>query len=64
MFYSVAKTEPITKAQKGYLSDLLKYHRLELGRDMETMTKSEASRKIDEIIREHGRIQRFYSKSR
>lgn len=63
MFCKIKKSEPITKAQIKYLTDLLNYHGIEAGRDMLTMSKSEASRKIDEIIREHGRIQRFYSKS-
>lgn len=53
------KKEPMTKAQKGYLTDLLKFHHLTLEQPMELMSKSQASRKIDEIIREHGRIVRF-----
>lgn len=63
MFYEIKKSEPVTKAQIRYLTDLLDYHHLEPGRDIMTMTKSEASRKIDEIIREYGRIQRFYPKN-
>ena len=62
MFYKTPKKEPITPAQKKYLGDLLAYHRLPREADINSLTKSEASRKIDEIIREHGRIQRFRSK--
>lgn len=53
------KIEPITNAQKRYLKDLLNYHQLTLPIPMEQLSKSEASRKIDEIIREHGKIQKF-----
>lgn len=59
MHVKIKKKEPITNAQKGYLTDLLKYHNLKLEAPMENLSKSEASRKIDEIIREFGRIQRF-----
>lgn len=59
MHVKIKKKEPITNAQKGYLGDLLKYHGLELEMPMEELSKSEASRRIDEIIREHGKIQRF-----
>jgi len=60
MYLKVKKKEPITAAQKGYLTDLLRYHRLKLEVPMEQLTKSEASRKIDEIIRDYGKIQRSW----
>lgn len=59
MYVKIKKKDPITNAQKGYLTDLLKYHNLELETPMEHMSKSEASKKIDMIIGEYGRIQRF-----
>lgn len=57
--FKVAKSEPITKAQIGYLSDLLAYHHIELDEPIWSLTKSEASRRIDGIIRDYGRIVRF-----
>ncbi len=56
MIYSVKKQSPITNSQKAYLIDLMKYHRIEPNIRIEDMTKSEASRMIDGIILEHGRI--------
>lgn len=58
LVYAVKKQYPITKRQKGYLKDLLKYHKIELDIQMEDMTKSEASRMIDHIILQYGKIQR------
>ncbi len=58
LVYKVKKQGPITPAQKGYLNDLLKYHKIALEVSVETLTKNEASRLIDKIILEHGRIQR------
>lgn len=54
--YSVKKQSPMTDSQKGYLNDLLKYHRIDTNIRMETMTKSEASRMIDKIILQYGKI--------
>lgn len=56
--YSAKKQSPITNSQKGYLNDLLKYHRIETDIRIEDMTKSEASRMIDRIILQYGRIVR------
>ncbi len=58
MMYSVKKECPITNSQKGYLNDLLKYHKIEMSICVEEMTKSEASRMIDHIILQYGRIGR------
>lgn len=63
MKYKEKKKEPMTEKQKKYLIDLVKYHKIQdevfLG-DMEgfldAMTKSEASRKIDEIILHYGKM--------
>ncbi len=54
--YRARKQGPITNAQKGYLNDLLKYHRIELDVDIDRLTKNEASRTIDRIVSEYGRI--------
>lgn len=56
--YKAKKQGPITKAQKGYLQDLLKYHRIDLDREMDSLTKNEASRLIDNILASYGRINR------
>lgn len=56
--YQVKKESPITKSQKVYLIDLAKYHKIDLNVAVETLTKSQASRMIDRIIAEHGRIRR------
>ncbi len=56
--HAAKKQGPITNSQKGYLNDLLKYHRIDTNICMETLTKSEASRMIDSIILQYGRIVR------
>lgn len=56
LIYHIKKQEPVTKAQKNYLIDLLKYHKIEFAQSWSTLTKSEASRIIDKIILEYGRI--------
>lgn len=56
--YTVQRPCPITKSQKAYLNDLLKYHRIESSMRIEELTKSEASRMIDHIILQYGRIAR------
>ncbi len=54
--YQVKREGPITPAQKRYLNDLIKYHRIEIDYAVEQLTKNEASRKIDGILSEYGRI--------
>ena len=54
--YSAIMQSPITDSQKGYLNDLLKYHRIDTNIRIEDMTKSEASRMIDKIILNYGRM--------
>jgi DNA polymerase-3 subunit epsilon len=56
LIYQVKRESPITDAQKGYLKDLMKYHKIELDVEIDTLTKNEASRRIDYIILQHGRI--------
>lgn len=55
---TVKKQGPLTQSQKVYLNDLVKYHRIELDVKIDSLTKNEASRLIDRIISEHGRITR------
>ncbi len=54
----VKKQTPVTNSQKLYLNDLLKYHRIDTDIKIESLTKSEASRMIDHIILQYGRIKR------
>lgn len=54
--YKAKKQAAITNAQKGYLNDLLKYHKIKCDMQMESLTKSEASRLIDGIILQYGKI--------
>lgn len=58
LIYRVKKQGPITLAQKGYLNDLVKYHKIALEVSIDSLTKNEASRLIDKIILEYGRIVR------
>lgn len=58
----VKKVEPITKKQKNYLLDLLKYHKInsetffgENAKEIDALTKSEASKMIDKIILYYGK---------
>ena len=56
--YRPKKQGPVTPAQKGYLNDLIKYHKITIDVSLDTLTKNEASRLIDKIISTHGRILR------
>lgn len=58
LLYKVKRQGPITNAQKAYLNDLIKYHKIKLDVAVDSLTKNEASRKIDTIISEYGRIKR------
>lgn len=53
--YRPKKTEPMTKRQYSYLQGLIAMHGLSLKPDYETMTKSEASRLIDNLLSKYGR---------
>lgn len=55
LVYAVKKDSPITDAQKKYLAALLAHNDLELDMDIELLSKSDASRKIDQIISEYGK---------
>ena len=58
LIYKAKKAAPITNSQKAYLRDLRKYHTIESNVKIELLTKSEASRMIDSIILQHGKIER------
>lgn len=58
LLFKVKKESPITNSQKVYLRDLLKYHRIDSNVKIEQLTKNEASRMIDGIILQYGKIMR------
>ncbi len=55
-YVKIKKQEPITPRQKLYLNDLLKYHKINKAVEIEKMTKSQASKAIDQIILKYGRM--------
>lgn len=52
--YKPKKIQKITKKQLQYLKLLLEYHSLNEKQDLETLTRSEASKMIDKIIFQYG----------
>lgn len=54
--YKVKKQSPATARQKRHLKELADYHKIMLNVSWETLTKNEASRQIDRIIAQHGRM--------
>lgn len=54
--YKVKKQGPITAAQVRQLEALLQYHHLSQSFEISHLTKNEASRMIDKIILQYGRI--------
>lgn len=56
LIYKVKKVEAITLRQKKYLLDLIRYHNVKFPKDIDNMTKSEASKAIDKIIFSYGKI--------
>ena len=49
------KKEPITIKQKKYLIDLLSYHKINFNKQIDGLTKSEASKMIDSLIFQYGK---------
>ncbi len=54
----IKRYSPITEPQKGYLKDLTRYHKIKIDTDIDSLSKNEASRMIDGIIRSYGKIMR------
>ena len=54
MSYKPKKVQPATAKQIEFLTSLCKQYHLNLDTKMEDMTRSEASKKIDEILSTHG----------
>ena len=56
MFFKAKKTEPMTQKQRSFLNAILKYHKLEDKYHTEDLSKSEASRLIDKLLLNYGRV--------
>lgn len=56
LLYKAKKQSPATHRQKKHLQELAKYHHIVLSVPWETLTKNEASRQIDRIIAQYGRM--------
>lgn len=54
--YKPKKTQPCTGKQTAYIQALCSYHELAMNYDFNVMTRSEASKIIDGIISQYGRI--------
>lgn len=56
LHYQAKKNTPATKAQKERLYRLVQVHNIDLGIEIESLTKSEASRLVDKIYFQYGRV--------
>lgn len=56
LVYKAKKIQPATIKQIKYIKDLINYHNLDIEIDYDNLSRSEASRKIDKILSENGRI--------
>lgn len=58
LIYKVKREQPASKKQKEVLRELLKYHRINLSAQIDSLSKNEISRLTDQIIAQHGRMQK------
>lgn len=56
LHYKVKKQQPASERQKRRLKELAEYHKIDIGRELDSLTRSEASRMTDKIIFACGRI--------
>ncbi len=56
LLYKPKRETPATPAQKKRLKELLNYHKIDDDISFETLTRSEASRKTDQIISRFGKL--------
>ncbi len=56
LIYKVKREQPASEKQKEGLRDLLKYHKIELPLQIDSLSRSEISRIRDKIISQYGRI--------
>lgn len=55
LFYKPKKQSPITEKQKRFLESLIRKHKVSVDYEVDKLTKSEASKKIDHLLSTHGR---------
>lgn len=58
LIYKGKREQPALKKQKEGLRELAKYHRISLSVDIESLTRSEASRLTDKLILKYGRMKK------
>lgn len=56
LIYRAKKQSPATERQKRYLKELAEYHKISLDVDLESLTKSEASRRTDKLLAQYGKM--------
>lgn len=56
LIYKAKKQSPATSRQKNHLKELADYHKITLHVSWEALTKNEASRQIDKLISQYGRM--------
>ena len=56
LHYKVKRAQPASKKQKEDLRYLVKYHKIKLPVQIDSLSRSEASRLKDQIISQYGRI--------
>lgn len=54
LYYAVKKDTPITPKQAAFLTSLIRRHRIAYDKEIESLTKSQASREIDIILSTYG----------
>lgn len=56
LIYRVKREQPASKKQKEVLRDLIKYHKISLTVQIDSLTRNEVSRITDKVISQYGRI--------
>ena len=56
LIYQVKKESPITEKQVAFLKSLIKKHNIDFTKEVESLTKNQASREIDKILSLYGRF--------
>lgn len=56
LIYKVKREQPASKKQKEVLRELIKYHKISLTVQLDSLSRNEVSRYTDQIIAQYGRI--------
>lgn len=56
LIYKIKREQPASKKQKEDLQELIKYHRIDLTVQIDSLSRNEVSRITDRIISQYGRI--------